>query len=61
MNVKMINFKPTAAEAIELAYRLKQIAGLPFLKDFRHEYRVLCSVRAPLNKSLGYKFCLLPG
>lgn len=57
MNAKLMNFRPTAASTTELAYRLKQIEGLPFLKDFRPEYRVPRSVKVPHNKSPGYKSC----
>lgn len=42
---------------LNLPHRLQQIEGLPFLKDFRHEYRVPHSVKVPHNKSPGYKFC----
>lgn len=60
MNVKLINFKPIETLAIEVAYRLKQTEGLPFLKGFRHESTVPRSVRAP-RESPDYKFCLLLG
>lgn len=61
MNVKLINFRPIAALTAELAYSLKQIEGLPFLKDFRHEYRAPQRVKVPTIKVQAINSAALPG